>query len=283
MVSQNTFPGGNITSELRGRGSDDGYENWRDAVHAGGQGDVADALTRLHRIQARPDCPNDLRSLCWSTAASLYRQAGRHAAASTLDGRAAGAAVSMTGDSNRWPRAAFADALIGLAADNLGLLRFGASRRLLDRARVVLADVGAPAQWSADDWDDGGRGWLRMLWVRSELAMYSGDGQTAVEFAQDAVETVAGVDSGPTTRHRIKTDLIAAAAQASVGNSTGAAEVARILARRAADEGLLPLQWAASSLLQGVGAASNTERDLHVQLETTLRRKGMPFTSAKDR
>lgn len=250
---------------------------------------MAAALTRLGEMRARCGARDDLRSLAWSTAASLHRQAGRHRAAHILDGRALAAAAPFVAPQCRvrhdLGRAALSDALVGLAADNLGLMRLTASQRLLDRCDVLTADLDTehPGRWDHRQWETGGRGWLRSRWVRAELAMYFGVGTQAVEISGAAVAATDEITDGITPRHRIKTRLIAAAADAAAGDLDRSAARARQLADHAREEGLGPLQWAALSLLAGTGAASQTERDLLVNLRDRLRRQGMPLSSADDR
>ena len=92
-------------------------ELWLRAVVAGGQGRYANAyadlayLRRLHRV-------GRLASLANSTQASFLRQLGRHDEARGWDGRAL---ASAGGDVE-----GMTDALIGLAADALGVRRFAA-------------------------------------------------------------------------------------------------------------------------------------------------------------
>lgn len=97
---------------------------WLRAVAAGGQGRYAHAygdLSVLRRLV--PAGP--LASLAHSTQGSLLRQLGWHTLARGWDGRA----LALAGAD----REAGADALIGLAADALGVGRFAAAGALLDR------------------------------------------------------------------------------------------------------------------------------------------------------
>ncbi len=93
---------------------------WTTAVVLGGQGHYARAraaLDVLDRLTAGFSTHSDrvLASLSASTRASFLRQSGRHALASTWDGRALAIVGGLPGD----PEAA-CDALTGLAADALG-------------------------------------------------------------------------------------------------------------------------------------------------------------------
>ncbi|WP_316042960.1 hypothetical protein [Gordonia sp. CNJ-863] len=170
------------------------------------------------------------------------------------------------------------DALIGLAADNLGLLRFGASARVLDRARSLLSDpaedwVSAPPV----DWPTHGRCRLRWEWVSAELGLYSGDvaaGLAHAEAGDLLVRHLTDTSDVP-ARHRVKTSLIHAAALAGVGEVEASAARARNVVVDAGEHGLLPLEWAGLSLLTGMVAASDSEEKRHRDLRATLIGKGM--------
>lgn len=276
---------------------------WADAVSAGGRGDYAGALTvltALDRVLGPPtglaasvEPQTALLSLCQSTRASLVRQAGRHRIAHGIDGRAlltVGVAGARASTEPPGPaevsltRAAVADGLVGLAADNLGLLRFEASRRLLDRARAVLDPADGPPHvgWSwrpvDADWATATRCRLRWEWVNAELGLYRGDVSTGLDHARAGAVLIREMTEARTpvpARHRIKTELIAAAATAGGGDRGGAATLARQVADDARDEGLRPLEWAALSLLLGSGSASEDDAARHRVLRATLIGKGM--------
>ncbi|MBD0861985.1 hypothetical protein IA539_12285 [Gordonia sp. zg691] len=289
---------------------------WERAVTVGGRGDYAAALTELaslercirsrHGGEPRTGAAAALLSLCRSTTASLMRQGGRHRRALGLDGWAAAVALPDGMSTSIVPthgpggfsltRAAMADAVIGLAADNLGLLRLGASRRLLARARVVLdadgqGSAAAPGDgWSWDavtgDWLTATRCRLRWEWVSAELGLYSGDVGMGVEHARAGDLLVAQMidhtaDAVP-VRHRVKTALISAAATAGLGDLEAASTAARVVVRDADEHGLMPLEWAATSLLVGTGTASAREVRRHRRLRATLIGKGMPLTAGAD-
>lgn len=282
-VIKTTSQGPDMASELR----------WEAAVEAGGRGEYAAALTQLERLGAdvtsvHGPMPRDpaaaaLLSLCRSTTASLLRQGGRHDLAQELDGlayatvAAVDAARSIGAAADR-VRAARADALIGLAADNLGLFRFGASARLLDRARTLFCDASGE-QASADemDWLTHARCRLRWEWVSAELGLYSGDvaaGLSHAEAGDELVRHLSGISDVP-VRHRVKTSLVRAAALAGVGEVEASAARARDVIVGAGERGLLPLEWAALSLLTGIGAASASEEKRYRDLRATLIGKGM--------
>src|SRR6478735_11181385 len=104
-------------------------ELWLRAVAAGGQGRYANAYADLSEIQ-RTQRVGRLASLAHSTQASFLRQLGWHDKAKGWDGRAAAVAG---GDPE-----AMTDALIGLAADALGVGRFASSAVALGRAHDLL-------------------------------------------------------------------------------------------------------------------------------------------------
>ncbi|MHC3001884.1 hypothetical protein [Gordonia metallireducens] len=276
-----TSPGLDTASELR----------WKAAVEAGGRGEYAAALTDLARLgvdvrSAHGSMPREpeaaaLLSLCRSTTASLLRQGGRHDLAQGLDGLAY-ATVAKVGPARSIDpgvdpvRAARADALIGLAADNLGLFRFGVSGRLLERARELLSSEGRASSGRVD-WLTHGRCRLRWEWVSAELGLYSGDAAAGLSHAEAGTALVRHLsgDSGVPARHRVKTSLIHAAALAGVGEIEVSTARAREVVVDAGERGLLPLEWAGLSLLTGIGAASASEEKRYRDLRATLIGKGM--------
>ena len=118
---------------------------------------------RLRRTRACPAGPGSATaSLAQSAQASFLRQLGWHDRARGWDGRA----LAVAGDDPEGR----GDALIGLAADALGVGRFAASAEALGRAKGLLGD-GPP------------RLAVRLAWVSAELAMATGDGAAAVAHA----------------------------------------------------------------------------------------------------
>ena len=103
---------------------------WLRAVAAGGQGRYGSAYRDL-AVLRRGAASGRLVSLAHSTQGSFLRQLGWHAPARGWDGRAlalAGADPEARGD-----------ALIGLAADALGVGRFATAAALLARADSAMA------------------------------------------------------------------------------------------------------------------------------------------------
>ncbi|MDR3664408.1 MAG: hypothetical protein P4L86_29170 [Mycobacterium sp.] len=215
------------------------YELWLRAVAAGGQGRYATAQADLQTLARHADDP--LLSLAHSTRASFLRQLGWHHLARVADGQA-WALVANRPDATE----ARADALVGLAADALGVGRFGVAQRLLDRAAVVT-DNGVPRQQ------------VRLAWVGAELAMVSGRGEDAVEHAERARGLVGSVGS---PRHAVKTDVVYAAALCSAGRFDDSRRIADGALRRTQQFGLVPLTWALGCLLGDIGSAEHSRDEV---------------------
>ena len=251
----------------------DGASAWATAVDLGARGYAAAARTALDELVRETSDPR-VASLALSTRASLVRQAGGHAAARADDGRACRLVAESARDTDdHWAFAAWIDGLIGLAADGLGVGDFGASRALLARAGRLLAD----REDRAGEWITDGRGRLRHAWVQTELALFSGDTAGAVEPRQRALDLV--VDA-PSPRHVIKTELIGAAVTAAHGDTRTAAAIAADCENRCITWGLLPLQWAAATMLAGVGADPHDAAGRARTAADRLASRGMPVTPA---
>ncbi len=221
------------------------HQLWLRAVAAGGQGRYGSAYSDLALLRRRvPAGP--LASLAHSTQGSFLRQLGWHTLARGWDGRA----LALAGADPE----ACVDALVGLAADALGIGRFAAAATLLTRADASLEAAQLPAQ-VAD------RLAVRRRWVAAELAMAAGDGATAVGHAEVAAE-LAQTMAGASARHRVKSDVVLAAALC----SAGATERARAVGEGALDAtgrlGLIPLRWALACLLIDIGSVTFTAQEL---------------------
>jgi hypothetical protein len=207
---------------------------WLRSVAAGGQGRYGSAVADLSTLlRGRPDAR--LASLALSTRASFLRQLGWHWHAHDWDGRA-------------WARAAGdpeagADALIGLAADALGVGRLAASATLLARAAdLVEAHPKPPPRLE-----------IRLAWVRAELAMAGGDGHAATAHARRGAE-LAQTALPLLRRHRVKSDVVLAASLCCAGDLAGARTLAEAALDAADAYGLVPLRWALACLLADVGS-----------------------------
>ena len=211
---------------------------WLRAVAAGGQGRYGAGRADLDELLRRePD--GRLASLASSTHASFLRQTGWHELARGWDGRA----WALAGGD---PECAV-DALVGLAADALGVGRLRASAALLGRAGDVHAAADAPPARLA----------IRLSWVRAELAMVAGDGPDAVIHARRGVE-LAECALPELRRHRVKSDVILAAALCCAGEVAASRELADTALTATFDYALIPLHWAVASLLADIGSAAQS-------------------------
>ncbi|MCV7227336.1 hypothetical protein H7J73_14975 [Mycolicibacterium komossense] len=246
-------------------------QRWIRAVAAGGQGHYAVAHTELSALRrAQPYGP--LASLASSTQGSLLRQLGWHTRARGWDGRA----LALAGGH---PEARI-DALVGLAADALGIGRFAVSATLLRRAEAELA--GSDLSEFSGLWESSAS-WeasvtrlpIRLAWVSAELAMSTGDGATAVRHAERGV---AMADSaGTSARHRVKSNVVLAAALCSSGCLDKARAIADLELEITGHLGLIPLRWALASLLDSIGSGSRTEREVQTIKDAAaqaVRRRG---------
>lgn len=227
-------------------------ELWLRAVVAGGQGRYANAYADLACVR-RVRHVGRLASLAHSTQASFLRQLGWHGIARGWDGRAL--AVAGGDPESR------GDALIGIAADALGVGRFAASAAALQRAQGLLD--GVPARLG-----------VRLQWVSAELAMASGDGATAVGHAERAIDSADTIGSA---RHSVKSQVVLAAALCSDGRLDRSRAVADAALNTTQRLGLVPLSWALASLLGEIGSGNHSAdrvvgvRDVSAD---TVRRRG---------
>lgn len=210
---------------------------WLRAVAAGGQGRYGSAYADLATLR-RQHPTGRWASLAHSTQGSFLRQLGWHTLARGWDGRA----FALAGEDPE----ARSDALVGLAADALGIGRFALAAALLARADMPGSDL---PELTAD------RLAVRRGWVGAELAMASGDGSTAVSHAERAVD-MARVMTGGSVRHVVKSDVVLAAALCSAGNITRARDVAQRAFDAAGTHGLIPLRWALACLLIDTGSVT---------------------------
>ncbi|WP_304114947.1 hypothetical protein [Mycolicibacterium bacteremicum] len=226
------------------------HERWLRAVAAGGQGHYGVALAELDEIlRGRHSGP--VVSLAHSTRASFLRQLGGHRIARGWDGRA----LALAGADER----AAADAMVGLAADALGVGRLATSARLLARAA-------RPAQPDRQS--------VRLLWVSAELAMAAGDGTAARGHAERAVELS---DTLGSARHRVKSSVVLSAALCCAGDLPGSRTVADAALARTEEFGLVPLRWALGCLLADIGSDTHSAAAvvaIRDEAADTVRRRG---------
>ncbi|MCH9729502.1 MAG: hypothetical protein K0U84_07475 [Actinomycetia bacterium] len=237
------------------------HELWLRAVAAGGQGHYGTALSDLGHLQrlaaSGPSAANaPLASLAFSTRASFLRQLGWHDRARSLDGQALTLANGFAAPS--------ADALIGLAADALGVRRFAASVRALLHAAELVTDSAAA------------RLPVRFAWVSAELAMVTGDGMAAVAAAERAMRLAETLASA---RHGVKSQVILAAALCSRGDVDGSRRTADKALLQTAVFGLVPLRWAVANLLADIGSEQHSYAELaairDMSAETVIRQGGV--------
>lgn len=199
-------------------------ERWLAGVVLGAQGRYARAATLLFDL-----LDTEVAALAAATLASHRRQLGGHAAARRLDSFG----LSCAHDDE-----AFADVLLGLAADAVGVGRIGEARRLLDRVR--------PNGWRAR---------VRAGWVAAEIELSVGETAMAVPHAEGALEVASASGS---VRHRVKSEIVLAAAVAASDTA-----MARKLVTRARDDAtdldLLSLVWPAALVLAQVDPSEASE------------------------
>lgn len=185
------------------------------------------------------------------TRASHLRQVGGHRAARRHDARglrlaaAACAARPVPPDPDGTdPLAARIDALVGLAADAVGLGDAATAARLLDAA----AAIGHPA-WRLR---------VRMNWVRAEWALLTGRAGAGVGPAEEALVAAAAAGA---VRHVLKSRIVLAVTRAVAGGESAAAvdELDRAAAEAGA-AGLLPLVWPALAAAADLEADPNERR-----------------------
>ena len=237
------------------------HELWLRAVGAAGQGRYASARCDLAALR-RQQTHGPSASLAHSAHASFLRQLGHHRLARGWDGRA----LALAGNRRDDPRSAEAanDALVGLAADALGVGRLKAAGRFLECAKDRLTDV-----------PDLPRLKIRMAWVSAELALAGGDGESAVRHAQQGVELAEA--AGSYRRHRIKSDLVLAAALCMAGSLEKARTVADTALADAEVHGLLPLQWALACVLSDIGSDTHPSQviaDIRAESSEIITRRG---------
>ncbi|MEV3962654.1 hypothetical protein AB0M34_17420 [Nocardia sp. NPDC050193] len=273
----------------------DPLEMWWRAVALGGAGHYAAARTALRRLSGATVDPV-LLSLAASTQGSLLRQLGWHQRAAEYDGRAAALvlpaaatlpvgpppttpaagrgsapespaayparAAARLGDYSRRPDSidAVADALIGLAADALGVGRTALSGRLLDRCAALLERPAPEYGASGAGAPERARTRVRLHWVRAETALADGLGAPALAAAEAAL-TLA--EQGPSVRHRIKSRLLVAAAASATGQTARALALADRIDEQCRVSGAVPLRWACAMLRGGL-AAGPGDRDTAV-------------------
>lgn len=247
-------------------GPDDPPERrWLAAVILGGRARYGAAWALLEPIVNCPSAPAAVRAHAAITRASHLRQLGGHLPARRWDGLGLASACSVLEDRtlvHRGPEAttgergpgwdvcggpgldaaaARIDALLGLAADALGLGEFALSDRLLQRAE--------PLALIHPSW----RPTVRLHWIRAELALSVDRPDVALERAElaAALSREAGA-----ARHEVKSLLVRVVARSCVGE--GPPELYRSLedlTERAIGTRLNSLEWPIRLLLGQMGGS----------------------------
>ncbi|ATY09454.1 hypothetical protein CU254_02395 [Amycolatopsis sp. AA4] len=212
-------------------------------------------------------------SLAASTLASHRRQLGAHVAARKLDGeallkiglrdagapaptpaRAASGGAAQEDPHGLDRQGARADALLGLAADNLALGRISAARRLAIRAAQ------ADRRWRAN---------IRGGWVGAEIELADGHPEAAVAPARLAYETAVARHA---RRHIVKSGIVLGVALLAAGQD-GARELVLAAAADAEKYELDSLSWVATRVAADLdpGGAEEYRFRSHQVLHAVLR------------
>ncbi|MGW3999804.1 hypothetical protein ACWEF6_40455 [Amycolatopsis sp. NPDC004772] len=194
------FGSGPLPDPAVTRGPGSPRERLLAAVVLGAQGRYAAAAALLGALRHASDPVT--ASLAASTLASHRRQLGGHRQARALDGEAfakAAALITEPDPDGLDAAGARADALLGLAADNLALGRLSAARRFAERAAAV------DTRWRAT---------VRGGWVGAEIALAAGQGADAVPHARRAFETA---QARGARRHLVKSGIVLAVALSAAG------------------------------------------------------------------
>jgi tetratricopeptide (TPR) repeat protein len=215
--------------------------SWLLAVCSAAAGQFGQALRALDGLlPVAADAPPEHRifgALGEATLGSVYRQLGRHEEARTHDETSL-ALSEGTGE------AGF-DALLGLAADAVGLGDGSAAHGHLDAASA-LAD--GHAQW----W----RQRVRVGWVQAEVALLEGRADDAIAAAAAAVDLA---EHSGAPRHVAKGLLFQGVAQVEAGRHEEAAAILRRGGLLAESLGTLPLLWPARAVLGALVGDSDPE------------------------
>jgi hypothetical protein len=263
-------------------------------VILGARGRYGPAAALLERLVVEPGAPAEVRAHAAVTRAAHLRQAGGHREARRWDGLGLALATavgpggsaqrSVTVDDRYEPAcgraadspdpgldraAARADALLGLAADALGLAELDLAARLLD-------SVSPGARPGVGSW----RTEVRGCWVRAELALCRDRPEQARDWAARAL---AGAEEAGATRHAVKSALVLAVAEATAGRPAGQL-IHRLsgLSERTRATGLTSLEWPIQLQLAELTAATDpagsaTHRSRALRILATVHRHADPL------
>ncbi|MBO0848613.1 MAG: hypothetical protein J2P20_04065 [Pseudonocardia sp.] len=274
-------------------------QRWLAAVVLGARGRYAAAAELLEGVCRERRASTAVRAHAAVTRAAHLRQLGGHAEARRWDGIGLALATRTPGDRTQPASAAHrsdavcavsevravggehevaaslgldlaaarADALIGLAADAIGLADPTLAEGLLRRAERAVREH---PSW---------RPTVRWYWVRAELALSTGRPGQARSAARRAVEAAKAVGA---VRHELKSALVHSVADASAGRPTDELAVElTALAERARRVRLSTLEWPArlvlADLIGGVDLArSGGCRRRAVHVLACIRRRADP-------
>jgi hypothetical protein len=215
----------------QGRDAEATAAAWLLGVCLGAAGKFGSALAVLEPLAAQSgtDIPERrlFAALAAASAASVHRQLGQHESAKRLDEQ--GLALAEGG-----PEPTF-DALLGLAADSVGLGDAPA-------ARGRLAEAAAIAEPRGDWW----RQKVELAWVQAEAALLDGNPGSAIETLSPAI-TSAELSGAP--RYVSKSLLFLGVAQVQSGQLPDAEMTLRRAATLAESLGAVPLLWPSRALL----------------------------------
>lgn len=225
-----------VARVLSGAARSSPREEWLAAVVLGSRGRYAAATALLEPLCVHRDPV--FSSLAASTLASHRRQLGGHAAARALDAAALGRVAPLGHGRSADPdgidgSGARHDALLGLAADAVGL------GRPAEAARLMAAAGRDGAGW---------RGRVRAGWVGAECRLAAGDPSGAVWHAERAAEDARSVG---VPRHVAKSGLVLAAALAAEETQRGRRRAEALITEvleTSLERGFLPLVWPSSLL-----------------------------------
>jgi hypothetical protein len=284
---------------VRVRAGDSPTRRWLAAVVLGARGRYAAAAELLDGVYRDRRASAATRAHAAVTRAAHLRQLGGHAEARRWDGLGLALATRAPGDRTQQASAAHglepvcgvpglcavgggddararpgldlaaarADALVGLAADAIGLADPGLAERLLRHAERAAREH---PSW---------RPTVRWYWVRAELALSTGRPDRARSAARRAVEAASAAGA---VRHEIKSELVHAVAEAGAGRPTEevVAEL-NAVAERACRVRLPTLEWPArlvlADLIGGVDLArSGACRRRAMQVLARIHRQADP-------
>ncbi|WP_051581471.1 hypothetical protein [Pseudonocardia acaciae] len=226
------------------RPGDPARRRWLAAVVLGARGDYAAAAELLDHLYRDRRTPTAVRAHAAVTRAAHLRQLGGHAEARRWDGLGLALATTAASPAPASPApanladperlgldlaAAGVDALLGLAADAIGLADTGLAQRLLGRARA--------AALKHPSW----RPAVRWHWVRAELALSTGRPDQAEPAARHAL---AAATEARAVRHEIKSTLVLSVAHAGTGRPVDElVDTLDTLAGRTRRARLASLEW----------------------------------------